>query len=110
MEQQTVLHASAYEQKLVEILRRLPPERVSELVDFAEFLELRVSESEQDGLLDENGREEEVASDDARWDALFASDESERLLEKMAAEALAELQAGRAGPIVLTEDGEIAPG
>ncbi len=47
---------------------------------------------------------------DARWDALLATDESQRLLEKMADEAWAEIQAGLARPMIFTEDGEIAPG
>jgi len=47
---------------------------------------------------------------DARWDALLETEESQRLLEKMADEALAEIQAGLARPMIFTEDGEIAPG
>ncbi len=47
---------------------------------------------------------------DARWDALFETEESQRLLEKMADEALVEIQAGLARPMIFTEDGDIAPG
>ena len=52
----------------------------------------------------------EISAENTRWDALLATDESQRLLEKMADEALAEIQAGHARPMVFTEDGEIAPG
>jgi uncharacterized lipoprotein YmbA len=54
--------------------------------------------------------EEEIVAENSRWDALLATDESQRLLEKMADEALAEIQAGKARPMIFTEDGEIAPG
>jgi len=52
----------------------------------------------------------ESAEDDARWDALLATEASQRLLEKMADEALAEIEAGKATPMVFAEDEEIAPG
>ena len=49
-------------------------------------------------------------TDDARWDALLASDESQNLLDQLADEVLAEIQAGQSRPMIFTEDGEIAPG
>lgn len=49
-----------------------------------------------------------TAQESAQWDALLATDESQRLLEKMADTALADIQAGRARPMVFTVDGEIA--
>ena len=42
-------------------------------------------------------------TDDARWEALLATDESQSLLEKMADEALAEVQAGRVRPMIFTK-------
>jgi hypothetical protein len=108
MEKQTTLQPTAYERELIKIVRRLPPERVSQVIDFAQFLEFQITKTYDDDLLDEN--EEEIAAENARWDALLATDESQRLLEKMADEARAEIQAGRARPMVFTEDGEIAPG
>lgn len=53
---------------------------------------------------------ERLAEGDARWDALLATEESLRLLEQMADEALAEIEAGMAQSIVFGEDGEIGPG
>jgi len=101
MEMPMTLQPAAHEQKLIRIVRRLPPERVTEVIDFAQFLESK---------LDEEESEEEIAADNARWDALLATEEAQRLLEKMADEALADIRAGRARPMIFTEDGEIAPG
>jgi len=97
-----------YEQKLVDIIRRLPPERVSEVIDFAQFLEFQTIRTFE-GLPDEGASEKEISAENAQWDALLATDESQHLLEKMADEALAEIQAGHARPLVFTKDGEIAP-
>ena len=110
MEMQATLQIKEYEQKLVGIVRRLPPGRVSQVIDFAQFLEFQMTRTYDDDLLDRDESEEEIAAENARWDALLARDESQRLLEKMADEALADIQAGHARPMVFTEDGEIAPG
>ena len=45
----------------------------------------------------------EVIDSDRRWDELFARPESADLLSRMADEALAEIQAGRAKPLDLNE-------
>ena len=49
-------------------------------------------------------------AEDARWEALLARDDSQRLLERMADEALTQINAGQATPIVFTDEGEIASG
>jgi hypothetical protein len=90
------------EQALIQIVRRLPPERASEVLDFAQFLEIQAAKAGEG--------DQEYTEDDARWDALLATEESQRLLEKLADEALAEIEAGQARPMVFTEEGEIAPG
>jgi hypothetical protein len=110
MERQITVAPTASEQKLVEIVRRLPPERVAQVIDFARFLESQTDQTSDQDQLDEGESQELMAEGDARWDALLATDESQRLLEKLADEALADIQAGRARPMVFTEDGEIAPG
>lgn len=104
MDTQTAIQQ--YEQKLIGIVRRLPPERVSELIDFAQFLAFQARVHGEESP-DES--EEEIVADNARWDALFATDESQRLLEKMADEALAEIEAGHAKSMAFTDDGEIVP-
>ena len=58
---------------------------------------------------DEDESAEEITAEDERWDALLATDESQRMLEKMADEAWAEIQSGRARPMIFAEDGEIIP-
>ena len=40
------MQSTKYEQKLVGIARRLPPERVSELIDFAQFLEFQLAKAQ----------------------------------------------------------------
>jgi len=110
METKSAFPIEEHEHKLIGIVRRLPPQRVSQVIDFAQFLELQIASTYGDDLLDEDESEEEIATENARWDTLLATDESQRLLEKMADEAWADIQAGRARPMVFTEDGEIAPG
>jgi len=53
---------------------------------------------------------ESVIAENAKWDALVASEPSQRVLERLADEALADIQAGRARPMAFTEEGDIAPG
>ena len=108
METQIVSKHVEYEQKLIGIIRRLPLERISQVIDFAQFLELQITKTHEEILDDVN--EEEIAEENVQWDALLATDESQRLLEKMADEALAEIQAGKARTMIFTEYGEIAPG
>ena len=72
-----------YEKTLINIVRDLPPNRVEQLVDFARFLEAQI-------LVEELFREEdmiEIEADNARWDALLATDEGQALLHKLAHEA-----------------------
>lgn len=109
MENQAIPLSTA-EEKLIEIVRRLPPQHVSEVLDFAEFLERRGLRQDSEELLDADETEDDIAAADARWDALLASDESQRLLEKLADEALAQINAGHAKPIAFTDKGELAPG
>jgi len=58
---------------------------------------------------DEDESAEEITAEDERWDALLATDESQRMLEEMADEAWTEIQSGRARPMIFAEDGEIIP-
>lgn len=89
-----VTHADvsqSYEQILVEIIRALPPNRAEQLVNFARFLEAQWLDEE----LSEGETAAEIEADNARWDALLASDKSQMLLEKMAKEAQIEYRATR---------------
>ena len=97
--------ARTYEAQLLRVVRRLPPERVSQVVDFARFLEVQTVQvtSAMQQINEERGG-------DARWDSLLATDESQQMLERMADAALLDIQAGHAKPMVFRHDGEIAPG
>jgi hypothetical protein len=54
--------------------------------------------------------EEEIEADNARWDALMATEASQLLLERLAEEALKEYREGRTRPMIFTPDGRIVPG
>ena len=95
MKDTLALKIDEYEDKLVDIVRRLPPERVVQLVDFARFLE---AESEED-----------IEATQAQWDDLLAKPEAKRKLRDMAREALDDYHAGQATDIKVTEDGRLAP-
>jgi len=110
MEKQAVPQPTVYERKLIRIVRRLPPERVSQVIDFAQFLEYQLAEIHAGDIPDQDESEEEILADSDRWDALLDTEESQHLLEKMADEAWADIRAGRARPMVFTAEGEIAPG
>ncbi|RIK40368.1 MAG: hypothetical protein DCC55_15345 [Chloroflexi bacterium] len=111
MTTQAAPQAINYEHKIFAIARRLPPDRRSQLLAFARFLAFETFQTHDlDFLEDETDFEDEYTEADARWDAIFESEEGQLTLEKLADEALAEIRAGKARPIVFTADGEIAPG
>lgn len=80
----------AYEQTLIKIVRGLPPNRAEQLVDFARFLEAQLL---SEALLQEEDPAE-VEAENARWDALLATEESQAWLEKMAAKAREDYRTG----------------
>jgi hypothetical protein len=89
---------SPLEQTVLETLRKLPTERQQQVLDFVRFLEVQddsTSETSEDG--------------DAKWERLFASEKSELDLEKLAKQALANIEAGLGRPMIFTGD-DIKPG
>ena len=102
--QTIVLHDQ--EQTLLHIVRSLPSNRVEQLVDFARFLETQVP---AENVLPEE-YPDEINTDNARWDALLATDEAQDLLEKLASEALAEHREGKTRPMAFAADGRVFPG
>lgn len=96
----------AYEQTLIKIVRGLPPNRAEQLVDFARFLEAQLL---SEALLQEEDPAE-VEAENARWDALLATDESQAWLEKMAGKALEEHRAGKSKPMTFDDEGRLVPG
>lgn len=110
MEMQTTFQSSAYEQAVIGIMRRLPPERVSQLVDFAQFLESQTVKRYDDWLDEEETEtEEEIRASEEKWDKLFAKPEAKSVMRKMAREAREDYRAGRTTGVAITEDGRLAP-
>jgi hypothetical protein len=100
MASQALSATDVNEQALLSLVRKLPPERRAQVLDFARFLEAQTAAS--DGGFDDEETAEEIAASNERWDALLASDASQSLLETMAAEALTEINAGHARPMTLS--------
>lgn len=106
MSKQINEQAVIYERTLIDIVRHLSPQRLSQLVDFARFLEAQTLEEE---LATEEDSGALIEEENAEWDALLATEESQALLEKLADEALAEHRAGRSQKLVFTQEGRVAP-
>jgi len=108
MEMQTALQPTTYEQSLISIVRKLPTERVSQVIDFARFIEWQVSESDDDGLFDDSEEsEEEIRASEEKWDRLLAKPEAQRLMMEMAREALAEHDVGLTVEMAFDKDGNL---
>jgi hypothetical protein len=105
MSLQSALEVSLHEQALLNIVRTLPVERVLQILDFARYVQTQTLE---DFALGDDETAEEVAADEARWDAQFVA--SQDGLKKMADRIRAEIQAGQARAMVFTKDGRIVPG
>lgn len=94
MKSKVQVETKLQEQQLLHIMRRLQEERISQLIDFAIFLEMQ--QVKADGT---DGNE--------KWDALLERDDTQCLLEKMADEAASEIAAGKAMPMRFTDDGRL---
>lgn len=102
---QTVADTSIYEQTLLSIIRTLPMEQVVQILEFARYVQTQTLD---DFALVEEETAEEIAADEARWDAQFTATQDG--LKQMAANVRAEIQAGKTRPMVFTKDGRIATG
>lgn len=107
METQMTYRSEAPEQRVVGIMRKLPPERVSELVDFARFLEFRTTERYEDWV---ETQSEQAALAEQRWNALFARPVASELMRQTARKARVDYHSGRSTEIVETQDGRLTPG
>lgn len=94
------------ERQLLHIVRRLHEDRVSQVIDFALFLEVQQEKTHQD----QQEYAEHVTDGDAKWETLLENDDAQRLLEKMADEAANEVAAGKAKPMRFTENGQLIHG
>ena len=111
MRMQTAFQSSAYEQTVINIIRKLPPERILQLVDFAHFLEFQVIRKGDADCLDERETEieEDIRASEEKWDELFAKPEAKQIMREMAHEALEDYRARRTTDIAITKDGRLAP-
>lgn len=94
-----------YERILINTIRFLPRNRAEQLVDFARFLE---AQSLAEALVQEEGVED-IAAENARWDALLSTNKAQDLMEKMASEALAEQRDGQTKLLIFNDEDRIAP-
>ncbi|MEZ4659513.1 MAG: hypothetical protein R2911_18290 [Caldilineaceae bacterium] len=101
---QAIPEMPKYEQALIGIIHTLPAERIQQILDYARYIQTQTLE---DFALLEDENPEDIAADEARWDAQFAASQSE--LTTMAARVRAEIAAGKARPMGFTKDGKIVP-
>jgi len=106
MEKRTHFQPLAYEQTVIGIIRKLPPEHVAQLVNFARFLELQTTKEYKDWLEEE---EEEIETAEEKWAELLAKPEAKHVMREMAREAREDYRAGRTTDIEITEDGRLTP-
>lgn len=107
MQTQTERQPFGYERAILAILRHLPPEGGRQLLTYARFLAFENFQTTELDFLEDELDETE---NDARWDALLASDDGQNALDHLADEALASIRAGESSAILFTADGEIAAG
>ncbi len=94
-----------HEKTIISIMRRLPSERLSALIEFARFLEFQAKQSAPE-ISDEGT---EPIEGDAKWDALLAKPKATLLLREMAQAARTEYAAGETTEINVGEDGRLKP-
>ncbi|MDL1965003.1 MAG: hypothetical protein LWW98_11910 [Deltaproteobacteria bacterium] len=111
MEMQTAFQSSVYEQTVINIIRKLPSERILQLIDFARFLEFQIVQKSSDDWLDKQETEtkEGIRASEEKWDKLFVKPEAKHVMREMAHEALEDYRAGRTTDIAITKDGRLAP-
>ncbi len=49
----TISQTTSYEQQLLSVIKRLPPHCVSQVIDFAKFLEFQIIGNKNDSLTDQ---------------------------------------------------------
>lgn len=104
MEKQREFGASHHERTVISIMRRLSPEHVAQLVNFAHFLELQATQAYKKYLEGESSE-----TGDEKWEKLFADSEAKRVMREMAYEAREAYYAGQTTDIEITEDERLSP-
>jgi hypothetical protein len=106
MKRQGKARTRSQERQLLHIVRRLQEDRVSQVIDFALFLEVQQEKTHQE----QQAYAEHVTDGNTKWETLLENDDAQRLLEKMADEAANEMAAGKAKPMRFTENGQLIHG
>lgn len=109
MKRRKTFQPSSEEQTVIDIMRKLPPGRSSELLDFAEFLNQREAKNNLKSPDEQLLTEAEVSPNDKKWDNLFAKSEAKDVMRELADEASEDYRAGRTTNIGVTKDGRLAP-
>jgi len=110
MMEQTAMPTITNEHEIVAIMHKLPPERKAHVLSFARFLAYETTQTAEYTFSEEDtALKDEYTASDAHWDELLTSEGGQSALENLADEALAEIRAGKATPIVFTENGELSP-
>ncbi len=120
MAEQIPIPTTIGEHNLISIVHSLPPERKAQLFAFARFLAAETAQTTdldffvedadvEDADVEDADVEDIYSASDARWDDLLASENGQRALDKLADEALADIRAGKARPMVFAKNGELAP-
>lgn len=91
-------------EELLEIVRNLPVSHVEEVLDFARFLEWR---SQHRQALSEIDVEDVSDAENEAWDALFATEQSQRLLSRLAAQAIEDDESGETVELVFDANGNL---
>jgi hypothetical protein len=105
------IQSVAYAEAVASLVADMPPERASQVYDFARFLQAQIVNpsplSPPDPLAEEdwlNDSEEQMQAEDALWDAATVRHRDK--FASLAAEAKAEIKAGTTKPL-FTESGEL---
>jgi len=93
-----------YEKTIISIMRDLSTDRVSQLVDFAKFLQNQSTVNK----LDEKAKEK-IRTGEEKWNKLFADPEAKQMMREMANEAIEDYRTGKTTEIAITEDGKLEP-
>ncbi len=96
------------EQKLIDIIRCLPTECVSQLIEFAKFLNFKRTYGNDENEVGRIVEPQEEGKEDL-WDNLLTQPAAKNRLRELAQEALADERNGRTTEIIVTKDGRLAP-
>lgn len=91
-------------EELLEIVRNLPVAHVEEVLDFARFLEWQ---SQHRQALSEIGVEDVSDAENEAWDEILATQQSQRLLSRLAAQAIEDDESGETVELVFDANGNL---